>query len=177
MLPVYFLPYDYRQDKADKKFSCTGTNRSAKGTSWVPICLCFKIWRAPNPSAACFRVIVERKSLKCKVQYLLNVLLNGLKKSPLTPGKSKIQKRQKRGHLFLFLSFASDPSTLSSNQILSPWPGWYSWPNRPATLHRLAGWYDNPMPESTTEYPQGQSGTKNLASAKQSWNFLTIYVG
>jgi hypothetical protein len=29
-LPVYFLPYDYRQDKADKKFSCTGTNRSAK---------------------------------------------------------------------------------------------------------------------------------------------------
>ncbi len=58
-------------------------------------------------------------------------------------------KIKMRGCLFLFLSYASDPFTLSSSQILSPWLGWYSWPYRPARLHWLTGRYGNPMPEST----------------------------
>jgi hypothetical protein len=56
---------------------------------------------------------------------------------------------------FPTVMFSTASGTVYRSQILSPWLGiWYSrfWQRvgyRPAGLHRLAGRYNNPMPEST----------------------------
>ncbi len=71
--------------------------------------------------------------------------------------------------LFLFAAFPSCPLLSSPiltyipfirGQIQSPCPRGYS-RLRPASLWSLAGWYGNPMSESTISR---QSGTKNLAT-------------
>ncbi len=58
----------------------------------------------------------------------------------------------------------------SSSQILSPWPGdivdsGIGLSYRSASLCSLAGWYENPLPESTLSL---QSGTMNMATDSES---------